>query len=145
MGIIIDGKTIASEIRIEVAKKVEQLKTESQLVPKLSVLLIGDDPASQIYVRNKERQCEEVGIQSETHRLPANSKQDQVIEIIDTLNNDPRTHGILVQLPLPKGLDEIAILNAISPEKDVDGLHPMNLGKLLKGERPAFLPCTPSG
>jgi len=145
MGKIIDGKMIASELRIKVAHGVEKLIEKTKIVPRLSVILVGNDPGSEVYVRNKEKHCAEVGIQTETHRLPADIGQDRVIEIIEGLNKDQKTHGILVQIPLPKGLDEVKILNTISPMKDVDGLHPNNLGRLLRGEGPLFLPCTPAG
>jgi len=111
----------------------------------LDVILVGDDPGSQIYVRNKERACGETGIASETHRLPATTKQSELNGLIQKLNLDKKINGILVQLPLPKGLDPIAALNVIDPAKDVDGIHPLNMGNMLRGERPLFLPCTPSG
>lgn len=142
---IIDGKGIAEKIREEVAVEVEELKKEKGVVPKLCVVLIGEDPASQIYVRHKEVACEKAGIISEIHRLSSKTKQNELIGLIKTLNKDKSVHGILVQLPLPKGTDSIAALNEIDPKKDVDGLHPLNMGKLLKGEDPMFVPCTPSG
>jgi methylenetetrahydrofolate dehydrogenase (NADP+)/methenyltetrahydrofolate cyclohydrolase len=145
MGKIIDGKARALEIREMLAKEVAELKTRKGIVPKLCVVLVGDDPASQVYVRNKEKACEKAGMISETHRLPATIKQSNLINLVKKLNNDSTVHGILVQLPLPIGLDPIAALNEISPEKDVDGLHPMNMGKLLRGEDPAFISCTPQG
>lgn len=145
MATIIDGKTIAKRIRDEIAGKVEQIKKGRGFAPKLTVILIGEDPASQVYVRNKEKDCEAVGIISETRRLPSTTKQKQVIDLIDQLNRDKKTHGILVQLPLPGTIDQVAILNKISPDKDVDGLHPLNMGKLLRGEGPKYNPCTAQG
>jgi methylenetetrahydrofolate dehydrogenase (NADP+)/methenyltetrahydrofolate cyclohydrolase len=145
MAEIIDGKGIAKRIRGEVAVAVEQLKSKKGIRPKLCVVLVGDDPASQIYVRGKEKACAEAGIVSDVHRLPSSIKQKELIELIKSLNKDKSVHGILVQLPLPKGLDPIAALNEISVEKDVDGLHPVNMGKLLRGEDPLFIPCTPQG
>ena len=145
MAEIIDGKGIAKRIRAEVADQVKKLKENKGLVPKLCVVLVGEDPASQIYVRNKERACAEAGISSETRRIPASIKQERLIDLIKGLNKDRSVHGILVQLPLPKDLDSTTVLNEIFPEKDVDGLHPLNMGKLLKGENPLFIPCTPQG
>lgn len=145
MAEIIDGKSIAKRIRGEVAGGVEKLKNEKGITPKLCVVLVGEDPASQIYVRNKEKACAEAGIASETRRIPASIKEKELIDLIKALNKDASVHGILVQLPLPKGLDAIRVLNEISPDKDVDGLHPLNMGKLLKGEDPLFVPCTPQG
>jgi methylenetetrahydrofolate dehydrogenase (NADP+)/methenyltetrahydrofolate cyclohydrolase len=142
---IIDGKAIAKEIRDKVAAEASKLQKEKGIRPKLSVLLIGEDPASRSYVANKEKYSAEVGIESFTHRIPASIKEDELIYLIKTLNEDNGTHGILVQLPLPKELNEANIINSISPEKDVDGLHPSNMGKLLKGEEASFLPCTPQG
>jgi methylenetetrahydrofolate dehydrogenase (NADP+) / methenyltetrahydrofolate cyclohydrolase len=142
---IINGKEIAKKIREEVGKGVEELKQARGINPKLVVVLVGEDPASQVYVRMKEKGCAETGIISEIHRLPAKTEQKELENLIKALNNDKSVHGILVQLPLPKGLDAIAALNLISAEKDVDGLHPLNMGKLLKGEDPLFLPCTARG
>lgn len=145
MAEIIDGKAIAKRIRGEAAREVEKLKSISRIPPKLCVVLVGDDPASQIYVRNKEKACAEVGIASETLRNPASIKEEQVIDLVRRLNKDKSVHGILVQLPLPKEIDPVKVLNEISPSKDVDGLHPLNMGKLLRGEDPLFIPCTPQG
>ncbi|MBN2058520.1 MAG: bifunctional methylenetetrahydrofolate dehydrogenase/methenyltetrahydrofolate cyclohydrolase FolD [Candidatus Saganbacteria bacterium] len=144
MAQIIDGKAIAARIKEEVAVEVKQMKQQG-LAPKLCVVLVGEDPASQVYVRYKEKDCEQVGIISETHRLQDKTKQQDLVDLIKRLNKDKSVHGILVQLPLPKGLDAISALNEISPEKDVDGLHPMNMGRLLRGENPDMQPCTPSG
>jgi methylenetetrahydrofolate dehydrogenase (NADP+)/methenyltetrahydrofolate cyclohydrolase len=145
MAQIIDGKGIAKQVREGVADGVNKLKARKVAQPKLSVVLVGDDPASQIYVRNKERACSEAGIVSETHRIPSTTKQKDLVGLIERLNKDRGVNGILVQLPLPKHLDAISALNGVSPDKDVDGLHPMNMGKLLKGEAPKFIPCTPQG
>jgi methylenetetrahydrofolate dehydrogenase (NADP+)/methenyltetrahydrofolate cyclohydrolase len=142
---IIDGRAIAKKIREEVAEEVKGLKEKGGGVPKLAVVLAGDDPASQVYVRNKEKACAEVGVPSEVRRIPSSVKEKELIDIVRQLNRDKAVHGILIQLPLPKGISELAVLNEISPEKDVDGLHPMNMGKLFKGENPLFIPCTPQG
>lgn len=142
---IIDGKGIAKQVRAGVAEEVEIITREKGIKPKLCVVLVGEDPGSQIYVRNKEKACAEVGIEGETRWLPASTDEKQLLALIKTLNKDKNVDGILVQLPLPRGLDATVILNEISPEKDVDGLHPMNMGKLLKGEDALFIPCTPQG
>jgi len=128
-----------AELKAEVAKLKEQ-----GIVPGLGVILVGEDPASQSYVRAKERACEELGIYSDDNRLPADTTQQDLIALVNQMNNDPKINGILVQLPLPKGLNEAEVLLAIAPEKDVDGFHPMNVGKMMVGEK-AFLPCTPHG
>ncbi|MBW8001008.1 MAG: bifunctional methylenetetrahydrofolate dehydrogenase/methenyltetrahydrofolate cyclohydrolase FolD [Planctomycetes bacterium] len=140
---IIDGKQIAAEMRAELKAEVAKLK-EKNIVPGLGVVLIGDDPASKSYVTAKERACEEIGIYSNDNRLPADTTQEELIELVKKLNNDPKINGILVQLPLPKQLDESEVLLTISPAKDVDGFHPINIGKMVAGEK-AFLPCTPHG
>ena len=140
---IIDGKQVAAEMRAELKTKVAKLK-EQGIVPGLGVILVGEDPASQSYVRAKERACEELGIYSDDNRLPADTTQQDLIALVNQMNNDPKINGILVQLPLPKGLNESEVLLAIAPEKDVDGFHPMNVGKMMVGEK-AFLPCTPHG
>lgn len=145
MAKIIDGKALAKKIRDEVKIDVARLKERKGIIPKLAVVLVGEDPPSQIYVRNKERACAEVGIASEARRIPSSIKQKELVDLIKTLNNDETISGILVQLPLPQGLDETEALNEIKEEKDVDGLHPTNMGKLLKGEDPLFIPCTPQG
>lgn len=141
----IDGKGIAKKIRAGVQKEVEALKIKKGITPCLDVILVGDDPASKIYVGNKERACSEVGIVSRTHKISHNTNKKELIELIKKLNKDPLVHGILLQLPLPKQLDEREILAHIDPKKDVDGLHIENMGRLLKGENPLFLPCTPQG
>ena len=140
---IIDGKALAKEVKQQVKTEVEKLAA-SGLVPGLAVVLVGDDPASQIYVRNKEKSCQELGIKSEVHRLPATTTQAELEALIDRLNADPHVHGILVQLPLPAPLREKEVTDRIKPEKDVDGFHPVNLGRLLRGEE-GIWPCTPAG
>ncbi len=140
---IIDGKAIAQQVRDEVAAEVARLK-EQGLVPGLTVVLVGDDPASQVYVSNKERTAQELGMNSTVHRLPATTTQAELEKLIDELNDDPSVHGILVQSPLPEGLDERAINLRIRPEKDVDGFHPINVGRLWLGED-CLVPCTPAG
>ncbi|HBN97344.1 MAG TPA: bifunctional methylenetetrahydrofolate dehydrogenase/methenyltetrahydrofolate cyclohydrolase FolD [Firmicutes bacterium] len=141
---IIDGKGIAAEIRGDLAKQVAELTAQGK-TPGLEVILVGDDPASTVYVRNKERACKEVGINSTVHRLPAETTREELLGLIERLNNDTAVHGILVQLPLPSHLDEDEVINAISPKKDVDGFHPINAGKLLIGDDDAFVACTPAG
>jgi methylenetetrahydrofolate dehydrogenase (NADP+)/methenyltetrahydrofolate cyclohydrolase len=140
---IIDGKQIAADIREELKAKVASLK-EQGIVPGLGVILVGEDPASKSYVSAKEKACENIGIFSDDNRLPAETTQEELLELVDRMNKDPKINGILVQLPLPKHIDEAAILLAIDPDKDVDGFHPMNVGKMMVGEE-AFLPCTPHG
>ena len=141
---IIDGKGIAAEIRGDLKKQVAELTAQGK-TPGLEVILVGDDPASTVYVRNKERACKEVGINSTVHRLPAETTREELLGLIEKLNNDATVHGILVQLPLPSHLDEDEVINAISPKKDVDGFHPINAGKLLIGDDDAFVACTPAG
>lgn len=141
---IIDGKAIANDLRQRVATEVARVKHEYQLTPGLAVVLVGNDPASEVYVRSKGRQTEAAGMASFEHRLPADITQDELLTLIARLNRDPVVHGILVQLPLPKGLDPRAIVAAIDPAKDVDGLHPFNAGRLASG-LPALTPCTPLG
>jgi len=140
---IIDGKGIAQEIRAELARKVAELTAQGK-TPGLHVILVGDNPASKVYVRNKQRACEEVGISSTVHRLAEETTQVELLGLIEDLNNDEKVHGILVQLPLPGHLDEEAVINAISPEKDVDGFHPLNVGKMYIGTG-GVVPCTPAG
>ena len=141
---LLDGKAIAKQIRSEVAMDVAELVSGHNVVPMLAAVLVGDDPASQVYVRNKQRDCEKAGLGSKIHRLSAATSQAELLELIDQLNADSAVHGILVQLPLPKGLHEQPVLDAISPLKDVDAFHPENVGLLVQG-RPRFLPCTPHG
>jgi methylenetetrahydrofolate dehydrogenase (NADP+)/methenyltetrahydrofolate cyclohydrolase len=140
---IIDGKQVASDIRAELKQQVAELK-EQGIVPGLGVILVGDDPASRSYVTAKERACAEIGLHSDDNRLPADTSQEDLLALIDKLNHDPKINGILVQLPLPKHIDEDAVLLAIDPDKDVDGFHPMNVGRMVTGQK-AFLPCTPHG
>ena len=140
---IIDGKQVAADMQAELKTEVAELKKEG-IVPGLGVILVGEDPASQSYVTAKERTCAELGIYSDDNRLPANTTQEQLIALINKMNADPKINGILVQLPLPKHLNEGEVLLAISPDKDVDGFHPTNIGKMVAGQ-PAFLPCTPHG
>src|SRR5690554_1831964 len=141
---IIDGKAIAAEIRSELAKQVAELAAQGK-TPGLDVILVGEDPASKVYVRNKETTSKEIGIHSTLHRLPEETTREELLGLIEKLNNDPTVHGILVQLPLPGHLDEEEVINTISPEKDVDGFHPINAGKLLIGDDDAFVACTPAG
>ncbi len=140
---IIDGKQVAADMRAELKQETAKLK-EKGIVPGLGVILVGEDPASKSYVTAKERACEEIGIYSDDNRLPAETSQRDLLALVEKMNNDPKINGILVQLPLPKGLDESEVLLAIDPAKDVDGFHPMNVGKMVVGEK-AFLPCTPHG
>ncbi len=138
---IIDGKKIAEAIRAELKEEIVRLKAQG-VTPGLGVVLVGLDPASQSYVTAKERACAEIGIFSDDHRLPADTPQAELLALVERLNRDPRIHGILVQLPLPKPLREREILRAMEPDKDVDGFHPTNVGRMVIGER-AFWPCTP--
>ncbi len=140
---IIDGKQVAADIRAELHTRVAELKKDG-IVPGLGVILVGDDPASKSYVTAKERACEEVGIYSDDNRLPADTSQDQLMTLVQRMNRDPRINGILVQLPLPRHMNEAEVLLAISPDKDVDGFHPVSVGKMVVGEK-TFLPCTPHG
>lgn len=140
---IIDGKQVAADMRAELKVEVAKLK-EDGIVPGLAVVLVGEDPASKSYVTAKERACEELGIFSDDNRLPADIGQAELMALVDKLNKDPKINGILVQLPLPKHLDESEVLLEIDPAKDVDGFHPVNVGKMVVGEE-AFLPCTPHG
>lgn len=141
---IIDGKIIAADLRARVADEVARVKRDHGLMPGLAVVLVGNDPASEVYVRNKARQTEAAGMASFEHKLAADTPQKDLLALIAKLNADPNVHGILVQLPLPKGLDTQAVINAIDPAKDVDGLHPINAGRLATGLT-ALTPCTPLG
>lgn len=141
---MLDGARVAKDIKKEVAVAVTALWDEHGLKPCLAAVRVGDDPASEVYVRNKVKACEEVGIHSEHHALPATISQSVLLELITSLNLRPDVHGILIQMPLPKGIDESAILEEVDPAKDVDGFHPQNVGKLAMG-RPNFIPCTPAG
>ncbi len=140
---IISGKDVAAEIRAELKDQVADLKTKG-IVPGLGVVLVGEDPASVSYVTSKAKGCEEIGMYEETVRLDADTPEDEVLKVIDRMNKDPKISGILVQLPLPDHISVENVISYISPEKDVDGFHPVNLGKLLRGE-PCPLPCTPHG
>ena len=140
---IIDGKAIAAEIREEIAADVVTLK-EQGVTPGLAVVLVGEDPASRVYVTMKEKACEKAGIFSDEHKLPAETTEAQLLALIEELNNDPRIDGILVQLPLPDHIDESKVLESISPAKDADGFHPYNVGRLVTGN-PLYQPCTPYG
>lgn len=140
MAVIIDGKKLAEKIYAEVALETAKLPRR----PCLAAVLVGDDPASHIYVRNKEGDCKKCGIESRRFDLPADTQQERLLALIDELNHDDGVDGILVQLPLPKQIDEMAVIQAISPDKDVDAFHPLNVGKMVTGE-PVFWPCTPAG
>lgn len=141
---MLDGAPVANEIKQEVAAEVRLLWEEHAVKPCLAAVRVGDDPASEVYVRNKIRACEEVGIYSEHHALPETTTEAELLELIKSLNLRPDVDGILVQVPLPKGIEESAMLDAVDPDKDVDGFHPQNVGKLAMG-RPNFVPCTPAG
>ena len=144
MSELIDGKKVSEDTREEIAKGVEELKGSSGTTPGLAAVLVGDDPASEIYVRNKRKACEKVGIYSEEHKLPAETTEEELLEIVNKLNNDDKIHGILVQLPLPDHINETNILRNVTPLKDVDGFHPENVGRLVEGN-PRFISCTPYG
>lgn len=141
---VIDGKKFAAGIREQIAAQVTHLKQAHNITPGLAVVLVGEDPASEVYVRSKGRQTTEAGMKSVEHKLTADTDQDTLVALIDRLNNDDSIHGILVQLPLPAHLDETAIINAIAPEKDVDGFHISNVGLLGTGQK-SMVPCTPLG
>ena len=138
--VIIDGKAVSAKVRAEIAAEVESMESK----PGLAVIIVGEDPASKVYVRNKAKGCAEVGFYSEVHELPESTSEDELLSLIDRLNGDGKINGILVQLPLPKHLDEKAVINRIRPEKDVDAFHPVNTGKIMIGDYD-FLPCTPAG
>ena len=141
----INGKALAQELRDNLKTEVKQLQDDRGITPGLTVVLVGEDPASQIYVRNKVRQTEEVGMISNEIRMSAETSQQVLLDELDKLNKDPAVHGILVQLPLPKHIDEALVIETILPEKDVDGFHPMNSGRLCNGDAAALVPCTPQG
>ena len=141
---LIDGKLVSNNIRQEIKEKVSSLLSKHSQVPGLAAVLVGDNPASEIYVRNKRKACADVGIYSEEYKLPEDTTQDELLKIIDGLNNNDKINGILVQLPLPNHIDESLILKAVSPQKDVDGFHPVNAGLLFQGEQ-KFIACTPHG
>lgn len=140
---IINGKELSQQIRTELQQKVDAMK-QKNLIPGLAVVLVGDDPASQVYVRNKEKACKSLGMYSEVHRLPAATTESELLSLVHQLNDNPKIHGILVQMPLPSHLSEEKVIHAINPDKDVDGFHPVNVGKLMIGE-PALTACTPAG
>jgi methylenetetrahydrofolate dehydrogenase (NADP+) / methenyltetrahydrofolate cyclohydrolase len=141
---IIDGKAIAARLREQIAAEVARFEEETLITPHLAAVLVGDNPASGVYVRNKQRACEQAGIKSSLRRLPADTTQDDLLEVVDEYNHDRSVHGILVQLPLPSQINENDVLDAVSPFKDVDAFHPENTGLIAQG-RPRFLPCTPHG
>ena len=141
----IDGKAFAAAMRVEIAESVRILKEKHRLTPGLAVVLVGENPASQVYVRNKIKQTEEVGMNSFEYTLPQDVPEHQLLKRIEMLNKDPKIHGILVQLPLPAHIDETKVINAISPKKDADGFHPENIGRRILGDKNAIVPCTPLG
>ena len=143
MANIINGKEVSLKVKGEVREKFQELKAKV-IEAGLAVVIVGDNPASRVYVNSKKKACEEVGFNSYEYALPQETTQQELLELVDTLNNDPKVDGILVQLPLPEQIDENAVINAISPDKDVDAFHPSNVGKIMIGEY-AFLPCTPAG
>lgn len=143
---IIDGKQIAAKVKEEVRLAVARMNEERNYSPGLATVLVGENPASATYVRMKQRTCEDLGIRSIGKKLPAETSQAELVELVASLNNDPNVNGILVQLPLPSHIDEETVLNTIDLEKDVDGFHPVNIGRLaMKGRNPLFIPCTPAG
>jgi methylenetetrahydrofolate dehydrogenase (NADP+) / methenyltetrahydrofolate cyclohydrolase len=144
MAELIDGKKVSLHIREEVAREVEKLKNETGTTPGLAAVLVGDNPASEIYVRNKRKACEQVGIYSEEYKLSKETTEKELLSLIDRLNDNKKIHGILVQLPLPEQIDSTRILRSVSPSKDVDGFHPENVGLLVEGN-PRFISCTPNG
>lgn len=141
---VIDGKRIAEQTREQVALAAREFRAQTGIVPHLAAVLVGNDPASEVYVRNKEKACEKAGLASTLHRLPAATSQQELLDLVAQLNAQNDVHGILVQLPLPKHIDSTTVLDAIHPTKDVDAFHPENVGLMLQG-RPRFLPCTPAG
>ena len=144
MAEIIDGKLVSEKIRLDLAKKADEFKHETGITPGLAVIIVGSNPASLVYVRNKKRACEQVGINSYEIALPDDVTEDELISRIAELNANPEVHGILVQLPLPAHIDEEKVINSINPDKDVDAFHPANVGRILIGNY-TFLPCTPAG
>ena len=142
-GILIDGKKVSSDINAASAASVERMHNEYGKVPGLAVIVVGDDPASHVYVNRKEAMCRELGLHSEKYELPAETTMQELLALIDRLNRDDRIHGILVQSPPPPHIDEEKVVAAIVPEKDVDCFHPVNVGKMLLGRRDGFYPCTP--
>ncbi len=142
---VINGRTLAAALKLDLIKRTKALKEKHKVRPGLAIIRVGNNPASQVYVASKKRQCEEVGIRSFEHALRKNAKQQSIIDLIHSINDDPEIHGLIVQLPLPKGLDKDAILQEISPEKDVDGLLPLIVGYLFCDINSGFTPCTPKG
>jgi methylenetetrahydrofolate dehydrogenase (NADP+) / methenyltetrahydrofolate cyclohydrolase len=141
---ILDGKALSEKIRAEIAQEAAAFLQKTGVTPCLAAVLVGDDPGSQVYVRNKQKACEKAGIASQLHRPPADTTTEELLSLIDRLNRDPAVHGILVQSPPPKQIDEKRVLEAINPLKDVDAFHPENVGRIAQG-RPRFMPCTPYG
>ena len=141
---MIDGKVLSQTVRDQIAKQTAELLARSGIKPGLAAVLVGDDPASHLYVKNKEKACEAVGIYVADHKLPASTTQNELMALIDKLNRDAQIHGILVQLPLPKQIDSKVVLDLVSPDKDADGFHPYNIGRLVEGH-PVFEACTPKG
>jgi methylenetetrahydrofolate dehydrogenase (NADP+)/methenyltetrahydrofolate cyclohydrolase len=144
MAQIISGKVVSAQVREELKAQTQEMIEKHGVRPGLAVIIVGDDPASKVYVNNKEKGCAEVGYYSEVYRLPAETTQEELLALVNKLNNDEKIHGILCQLPLPKHLDENAVILAIDPEKDVDAFHPVNVGRIMIGDY-KFLPCTPAG
>lgn len=143
MATILSGKTVSARIKENLKKEVEELKVKG-ILPGLAVIIVGEDPASKVYVGRKEAMCEELGMHSEKFALPESTTQEELIALVEKLNCDDKIHGILVQLPLPRHLDEKAVINTINPKKDVDAFHPVNVGKIMIGDYD-FVPCTPAG
>lgn len=144
MAKLINGKEVSAAVKLRVKNQTEELLEKNGITPGLAVIIVGNDPASRVYVNSKKKACAEVGFNSYEYALPEETTQQELLELVEKLNNDPKVNGILCQLPLPKQIDENAIINAIRPEKDVDAFHPFNVGKIMIGEF-AFLPCTPAG
>ena len=141
---IIDGKALALSIREQIGKDVAQLVSQTAVVPGLAAILVGDDPASAVYVKNKKTACDKAGLYVDEYKLPASTTQNELLALIEKMNADPKIHGILVQLPLPGHINSKVVLEAVSPDKDADGFHPYNVGRLVEGN-PVFIPCTPKG
>ena len=141
---ILDGKALSEQIRAEIAQDVAAFVAKTGVTPCLAAVLVGEDPGSQVYVRNKQKACEKAGITSQLHRPPTETSTEELLALIDRLNRDPAVHGILVQSPLPRQIDELRVLEAVNPLKDVDAFHPENVGRIVQG-RPRFMPCTPYG
>lgn len=144
MATIIDGKKVSEDIRLDIKEQTAQFVKETGVTPGLAVIIVGTDPASQVYVRNKAKACEQVGFYSRVYEMPENTTQEELLSLVHTLNNDDKIHGILVQSPLPKHLDESIVVNNIDSSKDVDAFHPVNVGKIMIGDF-SFVPCTPQG